>query len=498
MSALIEALRHHASKRPQSIALQSADNAVSYQELLASAKRIAVSFEDLQIRRLGLLAENSIEWIVIDLAARIAGVVLVPLPTFFSKQQLEHVAAVADLDALLFENTIGCEPTAGFAPLELRLLGLHLARRNTSGVKLPADTAKITFTSGSTGTPKGVMLTTEAMDNVALALATALHEMPMQNHLCILPLSTLLENLAGIYVPLLRGAMITILPPARVGLCGSSQFDARVMLNAAHEHAADSMILTPQLLKALVNALQQGCPRPEHLLFVAVGGGRVASKLLRQARTLGIPAYEGYGLSECSSVVSLNTPYSNRDGSCGKPLGHVAVQLDDGEIHVGGTSCGYLDGTFAVPQLIATGDLGHIDGDGFLYVTGRRKNVLITSYGRNVSPEWVESELLLNDVISQCMVLGDDRACLGALIFAPPAISNGKIAEAIDNSNRLLPDYAQIKLWHRMPQPLSIENRLLTANLRPKREAIYKHFQRQIDAMYATPNHFDKEASTAR
>jgi long-subunit acyl-CoA synthetase (AMP-forming) len=484
MTALIAVLKQHAAAQPNATALQSRGRKVSYQQLLASAAEVGDALAQLNIRRLGLLADNGVEWIVIDIAARIKGIVLVPLPTFFSQQQMQHITNAADLDALLSAPEIKIPQVVGLEAQQSTICGMQLARRKPTGLPLPALAAKITFTSGSTGSPKGVLLTAEAMDNVAVAIAKALEKIPMRNHLCVLPLSTLLENVAGVYVALLRGATVTVPPPADTGLSGSSQFDATTLLHTISACNADSMILTPQLLKALVHGLQQGNPAPHGLLFVAVGGGRVTSGLLRQARELGLPVYEGYGLSECASVVSLNTPHAHRDGSCGKPLAHVELKICDGEILVAGNSCGYLDSPLDAQQYVATGDLGHIDADGFVYVTGRRKNLLITSYGRNVSPEWIESELLEDQIISQCMVFGDDRPYLGALVFAHSGCSNQQIAGAIARVNQRLPDYAQIGVWHRTSMAFSVSNGLLTANQRVKRNAIYEKFQHHIDALY--------------
>lgn len=411
---------------------------------------------------------------------------------------MQHITNAADLDALLSAPDVKIPEVGELQVLPSTICGMQLARRKPTGLPLPTLAAKITFTSGSTGSPKGVLLTTEAMDNVAVAIAKALEKIPMRNHLCVLPLSTLLENVAGVYVALLRGATVTVPPPADTGLCGSSQFDATALLRTISACNADSVILTPQLLKALVHKLQQGYPVPHGLHFVAVGGGRVASGLLRQARELGLPVYEGYGLSECASVVSLNTPDAHRDGSCGKPLAHVDLKICRGEILVAGNSCGYLDSPLDAQQYVATGDLGHIDDDGFLFVTGRRKNLLITSYGRNVSPEWIESELLEDPLVSQCMIFGDDRPYLGALVFAHNGCSNRQIASAIARINQRLPDYAQIGVWHRTPEAFSVSNGLLTANLRLKRAAIYERFQHHIDVLYEQSAINSKTMSSTR
>lgn len=497
MSLLIDVISQHATARPQVIALRSATACMTYGELHASACRYADQLRACGVCRLGLFADNSIDWIVVDLAARIAGITLVPLPTFFSPTQLAHIVVAADLDTLLSDTSLAGEDR--LAPLHdnftdsgRSIAGFHLARRDVQAV-VPSvdnvsltDIAKVTFTSGSTGAPKGVLLTAQAMDAVADALTSALATVTMKNHLCVLPLSTLLENIAGVYVPLLRGTTVTVLSLPQVGLTGSSQFDAAVLLRAIDDFGADSLILTPQLLKSLVSTLHDAQRTLPGLQFVAVGGGRVAPSLLREARTCGLPVYEGYGLSECSSVVALNTPAHHLEGSCGKPLEHVGVRIEDGEIIVSGNaSRGYLGDLRTVSADVATGDLGHIDAAGFLHITGRRKNLLITTYGRNISPEWIESELLSEQCIAQCMVFGDDRPHLGALIFALPTVSDTQLVEAIARINLQLPDYARIHVWHRLPQPFSQANGLLTENLRIRREAIAHHFQSQIESLYS-------------
>ena len=111
------------------------------------------------------------------------------------------------------------------------------------------------------------------------------------------------------------------------------------------------------------------------------------------------------------------TAGASRDGSVGRVLDHVRVRVDDGAILVEGHAFpGYLGQPPACDALLDTGDLGHVDADGYLYVTGRRKHVLITGYGRNVSPEWIEAELSLCPGIAQSFVVGDGRPYCGAVV----------------------------------------------------------------------------------
>jgi acyl-CoA synthetase (AMP-forming)/AMP-acid ligase II len=299
-------------------------------------------------------------------------------------------------------------------------------------------------------------------------------------------LSTLLENVAGLYAPLLSGGELLLPGLAEIGFTGSSAIDAQKLVQTISHYQPNSIILTPQLLLVLVSASTSGWTPPASLRFVAVGGGKVSARLLERARQSGIPAYEGYGLSECASVVSLNSPSQNLPGSCGPALPHVQITIDDGEVVVSGNAMlGYLGDPESFGQTaIRTGDLGDIDEQGFLHIRGRCKNLLISSYGRNINPEWVESELLALPLLSECVVLGDARPyCVALLSPRLPGTSDASIQKLIDQVNTGLPDYAQIKRWHRLHQSLS-QNGLLTANGRPQRAAISQHYAALLASLY--------------
>ncbi|MEH6592827.1 MAG: long-chain fatty acid--CoA ligase, partial [Halioglobus sp.] len=177
----------------------------------------------------------------------------------------------------------------------------------------------------------------------------------------------------------------------------------------------------------------------------------------------------------------------DRPGTSGRVLPHVEVRERDGEIEVvGNTFLGYMDqpATWGAPS-VATGDLGSIDDEGYVTIAGRCKNLLITSFGRNVSPEWVESELLCSALFQQVIVVGDDRpACAALLHPLSRDTSDRQIQTAIDKANTGLPDYAQVRHWCRLPEPLAIDNGLLTENGRPRRRQIQNHYQQMIDQLY--------------
>jgi long-subunit acyl-CoA synthetase (AMP-forming) len=165
----------------------------------------------------------------------------------------------------------------------------------------------------------------------------------------------------------------------------------------------------------------------------------------------------------------------------------VAVESRDGEIHVRNNAMlGYAGEPDSWGrEWIATGDLGDIDEDGFLHIEGRVKNVLISSYGRNISPEWVESEMLADGLLADCVVFGDDEPyCVALLSPRDPGASNRSLQKSIDRSNKKLPDYARVRQWFRLSRPLIMERGLHTENGRPKRRVIEARFSDQIAALY--------------
>lgn len=433
--------------------------------------------------------DNGVDWMVLDLALRIADVVHVPLPTFFSDEQVHHALQTSGAQLLVLAE--GSPPPCGItgSPMALPALSARGVSLSTAADSvLPAGTACVTYTSGSTGRPRGVCLSAGMLMATAAALADAAGDIAPRRHLCLMPLSTLLENVAGLYAALLSGAEIALPSLQEIGYTGAAGLDVPTLLSCLNRYRPESIILVPQLLLALVMAAEQGAELPASLRYLAVGGGRVSAGLLSRARRLGLPVFEGYGLTECGSVVCLNRPGDQRDGTVGRPLPHVQVQVVDGEIVVSGArALGYLGGESLPEGPIHTGDLGNIDADGFVHVTGRRKNVFITAFGRNVSPEWVESELLSHPAIAQALVWGEGQADNVALLvprFAQQG--SGALDAALSTINAGLPDYARIARYVTVA-PFSASAGLLTANGRIRREAILAHYQAEIDAAYRHP-----------
>jgi len=444
MNSIIQSLIRHAAETPDKIAfIGSTEDSqlsveISYQDLLDRVKEAAQHLLELSPHCIALRAENSLDWVITDLAAMYADIPSVPVPLFFTDAQVSHTLEQSGAD-LLIGDWQNWHPN-----LRGKIANLRIWQRSSGGdKKLLPDTSKITFTSGSTGNPKGVCLSQNQLANVSLSLAdTIATEVQCEKHMVILPLSTLLENITGIYVPILLGTTSVVLNGQQVGLTGSSQFDVQQFAAALAEYLPSSLVLTPALLMALIQVVKHVPQLAQNLEFVAVGGARVSPQLLQLAHSLSIPAYEGYGLSENASVASLNTPSAYKAGTSGKPLPHVDVKIaSDGEIFVSGcVALGYIDEPFEQGWL-GTGDLGHLDKDGYLVIDGRKKNQIITAYGRNISPEWVESEAQAFPELYGMVLLGDGEDTLTAVVESNEP---ERVALAIKHLNQALPDYARI------------------------------------------------------
>ncbi|MFT5805062.1 MAG: long-subunit acyl-CoA synthetase (AMP-forming) [Candidatus Paceibacteria bacterium] len=273
--------------------------------------------------------------------------------------------------------------------------------------------------------------------------------------------------------------------------------------SSANSSQANSIIIVPQLLTALVTLAEFGMLQTASLKMIAVGGGRVSDHLLTRANKLGLPVYQGYGRSECASVLTLNLPSANRPGSVGRALPHAELRINEGgEIEARGSNMlGYLDADALVvdgdddvtekiqEQWYATGDLGHIDADGFVYVTGRIKHVFITSLGRNVNPEWVESSLTQHPAIAQALVTGEGRDHNLALIWTRFAQTPEDIDQHVALANAELPDYARSHAHIVMDTALAPD--LITPNGRLKRQLALAQFQHVINDHYTNKHAID-------
>jgi long-subunit acyl-CoA synthetase (AMP-forming) len=303
LRSFFQRLSHWADVAGGKRALATPEASLSYAQLVTRV-RAAAQWADRLPQRVGLLSGKTIETVIADLALTLAGKELVPLPDFFSDAQLAHVIRAARLSHVIANSG----PADRLLRLGLVVSGL--GAETALALEPTSDAARIIFTSGTTGTPKGVHLGAPQIMASIDRLAQATQATVSDRYLSLLPEALLLEQIAGTYLPLYAGAEVHLpaaLPP------GSIAAAARVAKPTA-------TVLVPELLAAWVSELRTLDHRaPETLRYVAVGGAPIPAALAAAAWEWGLPVYEGYGLSECCSVVAVNRPGKRRNNQgCGR------------------------------------------------------------------------------------------------------------------------------------------------------------------------------------
>jgi len=499
MHPVIAAVCRFASTRPHSPALTDNERALSYRTLSGAIGATAAELRTHGARVVALCIDNSPAWIVTDLALLAARLACLPLPDFFSPTQ--HLNAIGDAGAdwivtdrpdFFLDLLSGNGAIAVRAP-DLAVFGRRLAQvriDRPDPLRLPQQTTKVTYTSGTTGKPKGVCLDGAALGAVASALSATCALTAADRHLSLLPLATLLENV-GVYATLLAGGCCVLPSLQQVGTLGASGVQPDRMLASMRATRATTAITVPQVLRALVGRIAGNATLPPMLRLLAVGGATVPPALLQDAEMLGLPVYQGYGLTECASVLTLNSPGANRPGSVGRPLPHVTLSFaNDGEILAqGATLIGYCGARETHVHAWPTGDIGRLDEDGYLYLEGRKKDFFVTSYGRNVSPEWIEAALAGEPAIAQVWVSGEARPWIAAVVTPKNGAADVAVTSAIDRVNESLPDYARVRRWIHSREPFSVNSGELTGNGRLRRHALRDRYQPQLESLYQKETH---------
>jgi long-subunit acyl-CoA synthetase (AMP-forming) len=474
MRQLFDSMKRHASEAGELLAVSDQHGQLSRRELFARVAALAADLKG-QPRTIGIYAPNGLGWVIAQLAGALAGKIVVPLPTFFSPMQLGHVVRDASVELILASEQTAALAVQSGAPT-------HVIDIHRSGADLSDAIdgfGQIIYTSGSTGQPKGVRHQSGQIAWSAAAMGTATAASATDTYLSVLPLPLLLETICSIFIPTLLGAYVhfdTSLAE-QVG-----RGDATGIANAFEIHRPTMSVLVPQLLKHWVAELNgSGQFAPSSLRFVAVGGAPVPRQVADAAWSLGIPVHEGYGLSECCSVVAVNRPKERRPGTVGQPLSGLSVLIDDGEIVVDGPSItdGYLGQEHANGPW-RTGDLGEIDRDGFVTVHGRKDSLLVTSFGRNVIPEWIETMLLADPRIAFCTVTGHGEPHLTALLIPSPQgaawfakATRTDIQKLLSDRCSDAPEYAVPRAYVIASFEQALNNQLLS-NGRPIRKNIGK------------------------
>ena len=452
MSALLQAIFTRAQQRGSRIAIDDGCRQIAYAELpdLVAAMADSIERATTVFGPVAIAWDNGIDWVLADLALLSTGRPCIPLPGFFTAIQRDRALTDAGAVAMITPD--------GIVPLD-----------HARAILLPG-TAKISYTSGSTGDPKGICLDERLMLRTAQAIVARLGEGMAGVHMPLLPLAVLLENVAGLYATLLAGGRYLVRSLSDVGLGNPFMADDAKMVEAIKSGAATSLILVPEYLARLADYMERTHTRLPDLRIVAVGGSRVSLSLMQRAEKVGLPVLQGYGLTECGSVISLEALGERDRGTVGRPLDHASISLaSDGEIVVDGD---FHLGTVGHPRgsgPIFTGDIGTIDEAGRLSIVGRKSSLIITSFGRNVAPEWVEEQLVAQPQIAQALVYGDGEAMLSA--FVVPSMRGADIEAGVAAANAGLPAYAQVGRWQ-PSYPFLPADGTLTPNGRLRRAAI--------------------------
>ncbi|MEP2781487.1 MAG: AMP-binding protein [Pseudoruegeria sp.] len=431
MELVFAALLSHAEKRPDAIAFVDAKGHITYRQLFVRVQAMAEMLNGVE-KSVAIALPDSIDYVVADLGATLAGKRVIPVPLFFSPDQIAHLLKEAAVDFVIGKSTAVSVPPA------IKTCTQMPSKPPTEPIMYHGGATRVIYTSGSSGTPKGVV----HGDRQLTASLTALHSgiAPTEEdvHLSLLPYAQLLEQICGIFLPILAGGKVVISDAATQVMTSG---DLSVIAQEFETHHPTTSLMVPNLLAAWCAGLMAaGIPAPNTLRFVAIGGATTPQTLKHTATRLNIPLYEGYGLSECCAVVAMNTPARNTAGSVGHVLEGTTVTVEAGEIVVHGPTImeGYLDGT-PISSHWHTGDLGDLQ-DGVLHYRGRKDALIIRSNGRNISPEWVEAQCACLPGVAGCCLTylpDQDRLCL--IVATSTAVPQ----DIIDQSFTELPIYAQ-------------------------------------------------------
>jgi long-chain acyl-CoA synthetase len=228
------------------------------------------------------------------------------------------------------------------------------------------------------------------------------------------------------------------------------------------------------------------------------GGAPLAKEIIEFFHDLDILILEGYGLTECTTGATINRPTRYRFGTVGPALPGVELRIaEDGEVLIKSDTnfAGYFKDDQATQEILPgdgwlrSGDLGHIDEDGFLTITDRKKDILVTAGGKNVAPQNLENALKMHPVVSQALVVGDRRPYVGALITLAEGVNRAEaepeVARAVEDVNRDLSRFEQIKHYTILPRDFSADEGEVTPTLKLKRRVCQEHFAAEIEALYS-------------
>ncbi|WP_305094448.1 long-chain fatty acid--CoA ligase [Prescottella sp. R16] len=541
-------------------------------EVAATAKGLMASGVELG-DRVAILSATRYEWVVLDYAIWTAGGCTVAIYETSSADQAQWILEDSATSLLVVENSAHAErvkDVAEAAPALREVLQIDtgaLAELATRGAGIDDDAlherrrqvhasspATLIYTSGTTGRPKGVQLTHSNFyaesAAVQIALGDAMEE--GKRTLMFLPLAhvfaraisfgafdakvtvahtadltTLLDQFA-----VFKPNFILSVPRVFEKVYNSAKqkaedggkgkiFSAAADTAIAWSEAQDTggaglgLRLKHALFDKLVYAKLRAALGGECTRAVS-GGAALGARLGHFFRGVGVPVYEGYGLTETSAAITVNTTGNQKVGTVGKPInGHAAKIAEDGELLVRGPVVfdGYWKNEQATADAIRdgwfhTGDLGSIDTEGYVSITGRKKEIIVTAGGKNVAPATLEDALRAHPLISQCLVVGDAKPFIGALITLDPEALPGwlernslpadtpiadlvthpdlvsEIDAAVSEGNKKVSQPEQIKKYRILDVDFTVETGELTPTLKLKRNIIHTQHAEAIERIY--------------
>ena len=407
----------------------------------------------------------------------------------------------------------------------------------------PRDGAVLIYTSGTTGPPKAVVLPHEALVFLVESVEGFIDLGPTDSAVSYLPLSHIAEQIVSILAPAVMGIKIyyepdifrladtlkEVRPTAFFAVprvwekfyaavsekLGAATGVKATLANRAlsvgrqHTEALDrgeqpGGFLAAQygLFDKLVYSKAKEAMGLDRCRFMFSSAAPLSPTIAEFFGGLGMQLLQLYGQSECTGVCSFNRVDGNRIGSVGPALPGVELQIaGDGEVLIRGANVflGYLNNPEATAEALdddgwlKSGDIGEIDDDGYLFITDRKKDIIITAGGENVTPSLIETALQTNGLIGTVVVIGDQRPYLTALISVDPEAAEGmsddevqaSVQAAVDEVNGSNARVRQLKKFVVLDEPLSIEHGELTPTMKVKRKVVRDHFTDQIEAMYS-------------
>jgi long-chain acyl-CoA synthetase len=438
---LIEPLLAHAQQVPNDIAVHDESGAHTFGQLAAAAAGIAQLLTGVTNRpSVGLLLPAGAGYVSSFYGTLLAGKSVVPINFLLGEKEIAHVIADSGIDTIVtIPQLSGKFGFPGLKIIDLAELAKGAAASGRApGEALaalktrlpnpkPDDMAVLMYTSGTSGLPKGVVLTFNNLQSDVDACIEHARLEHKHKFLGVIPLFHSFGMTAMMLAPIQLGSTVIYM----------ARFSAMGALNALREHGVSLMFAVPSMLAAIAH-LKSAVPDDFKTIYAMISGGEPLPGRLREVfqQRFGLDLFEGYGLTETSPVVSLNTPQAHRAGSVGKPLRVVEVKIADengnaltpgqsGEVWLRGPMI--MKEYFKLPReteealtpdrFFKTGDLGMLDTEGFLYITGRKKELIIVA-GEKVAPREVEEMLMGHASVAEAAVVGKKDAGRGEQVVA--------------------------------------------------------------------------------